>query len=186
MKIRNNDQLINSLSNGEEFNYLFFWGHQTNKKQINKTCFSQWYEYPFEENNIQYLTAEHYMMHKKALLFNDSMAAKKVLNAKTAAIAKKIGREIINFSEDEWLAHRFDIVVNANLAKFTSKTELKEFLINTCDTILVEASPVDKIWGIGMASDNPYVGTPTKWKGLNLLGYALMEVRDQLKRNLVK
>jgi len=184
MKIRNNSQLIDSLSNGASLKYLFFWGHQTNKKKISKACFSQWYESPFQEDGIMYLTAEHYMMHKKALLFNDLSAAQNILNATTALKAKNIGREILNFNEDEWLKHRFDIVVKANLAKFSSTIELKEFLIGTGETILVEASPVDKIWGIGMASDNPQIEIPSKWKGLNLLGYALIEVREQLKKQV--
>lgn len=183
MKIKNNNELIKELSTGKSIDYLFFWGHKTNKQEITKSCFSQWYEFPFQEDGINYLTAEHYMMYKKAILFNDLDAAGKILNATTAAKVKKIGREIIHFNEEKWLENRFEIVVKANLAKFSSDTMLKDFLISTGEALLVEASPVDNIWGIGMASDDPNCEIPKKWKGLNLLGYALMEVRDQLKAN---
>jgi len=180
MEIRNNQQLISELSKGKKFKYVYFWGHQNNQKNVNKSCFSQWYESSFEVDGNVFLTAEHFMMHAKALLFKDLHAAEKILNAKTPGEAKAIGREIGNFQENMWLAHRFDIVVKGNLAKFSSNIALSQFLINTGDRILVEASPVDKIWGIGLAQDCSAVGEPTKWQGLNLLGYALMEVRKRL------
>lgn len=175
MEIRNNEQLIKELSRKKKLKYVFFWGHQNKHKEITKSCFSQWYNSPFEENGVNYLTAEHYMMHAKAILFKDLNTARKILAASTPGEAKALGREILGFDEAQWLKHRFDIVVKANLAKFSSTPQLTEFLINTGSRVLVEASPVDSIWGIGIANDNP-----RKWKGLNLLGYALMEVRSQL------
>jgi len=182
MDIRNNEQLIAKLSQGEKVKYLYFWGHQSKKGKVTKSCFSQWYNSPFIENDINYLTAEHYMMHAKAQLFNDDNAATKVLLAKTPGEAKAIGREIKAFDEDKWLTHRFAIVVKANLAKFTYSTELKEFLLSTENRVLVEASPVDNIWGIGLAQDDPLAEHPSNWQGLNLLGYALMEVRSCLMK----
>ncbi len=183
MEIRSNEQLINKLSQNEKVKYVFFWGHQHKKGKITKGCFSQWYDSPFVEGNIKFLTAEHYMMHAKALLFNDVYAAKKVLSAKTPGEAKAIGRKIKAFNEEQWLKNRFEIVVNANLAKFSYDAELRQFLISTDDRVLVEASPVDKIWGIGLAKDNPLVESPSAWQGLNLLGYALMEVRTRLLKS---
>ena len=181
MNIRTNEALVDALAQGNKLKYIFFWGHQHKNKAITKSCFSQWYDSPFRENNLHYLTAEHYMMHSKAILFNDNKAAERILNAKTSGEAKAIGREILHFDENKWIEHRFAIVVKANLAKFTSTPELKAFLISTGDRILVEASPVDKIWGIGMATDHPSIEKPAHWQGLNLLGYTLMEVRSQLK-----
>ena len=94
--------------------------------------------------------------------------------------AKAIGREVRNFDQQVWERHRFDIVVEGNLGKFGQHEALKEFLLGTSDRILVEASPVDRIWGIGLAADNADAENPNLWKGLNLLGFALMEVRNRL------
>ena len=170
------------MSSGEKLKFMFFWGHQSNGKKITKSCFSQWYNSPFEENGLTFLSAEHYMMHAKALLFNDLNIANKVLTAKTAGEAKALGREIQSFNESIWLQHRFDIVVRANLAKFSSSADLTAFLLNTGNRVLVEASPVDKIWGVGLSSDNPAIENPKRWQGLNLLGYVLMDVRSKLKK----
>lgn len=87
---------------------------------------------------------------------------------------------ITNFDEKVWNTHRYDIVMEGNLHKFQQHHDLKTFLLNTHDRILVEASPVDAIWGVGLAVDNEKISNPSQWKGLNLLGFALMEVRDQL------
>jgi ribA/ribD-fused uncharacterized protein len=162
--------------------FLFFWGHQPSKDgSITKTCFSQWWEKPFDVNGIQYRTAEHWMMAKKAWLFHDEETMNKIIHVKSPAEAKKLGREIKNFNEEIWLNKRYEIVKEGNLHKFGQNIELKDFLLNTNERVLVEASPVDPIWGIGMASDHEDINNPEKWKGLNLLGFALMEVRDELR-----
>ena len=121
------------------------------------------------------------MMAKKAELFKDDIVLEKILQAKSPAEAKKFGREVKNYNETIWLAARFEIVKQGNYHKFSQNSELKTFLLNTKDRVLVEASPVDAIWGIGMASDHKNALNPAKWQGLNLLGFALMEVRDELK-----
>ncbi len=166
----------------ESAKFLFFWGHQPTKDgTITKTCFSQWLESPFEAEGISYPTAEHWMMAKKAVLFEDDAVFNKILKAKSAAEAKKLGREVRNYNDEVWLANRYEIVKQGNFHKFSQNSDLKEFLINTGERILVEASPVDAIWGVGMASDHKDIADPKKWRGLNLLGFALMEVRDELK-----
>jgi len=165
-----------------ESKFLFFWGHQPSKDgTITKTCFSQWWLSSFEVDRIIYKTAEHWMMAKKAELFNDNEVLEKILQANSPAEAKKLGREVKNYNDKLWLENRFEIVKQGNYHKFSQHAALKAFLINTKDRVLVEASPVDPIWGIGMASDHKDVLNPEKWKGLNLLGFALMEVRDELK-----
>lgn len=126
------------------------------------------------------MTAEHYMMYSKAILFGDQVAAQKILLAKNPGEAKATGREVAGFDQQTWTERRFDIVVSGNLAKFSTYPELKQFLINTGKRVLVEASPVDKIWGIGLAENDANCENPKRWNGLNLLGFALMEVRDQL------
>ena len=120
------------------------------------------------------------MMYQKAKLFGDESAASKLLSASNPGEAKAIGREVVGFDESKWVNHRFAIVVKANFEKFSQNIELKEFLLGTNERVLVEASPVDKIWGIGLAEDHTSVENPNLWKGKNLLGFALMEVRDQL------
>jgi len=166
----------------QENKYLFFWGHQPNKDgSISKTCFSQWWLSSFDVDGITYKTAEHWMMAKKALLFNDKEIFEKIIQTKSPAEAKKLGREVKNYVDTVWLANRFEIVKEGNLYKFGQNKDLKEFLLNTNERILVEASPVDPIWGIGMAADHKEVNNPEKWQGLNLLGFALMEVRDELR-----
>jgi ribA/ribD-fused uncharacterized protein len=163
--------------------FLFFWGHQPSKDGIiTKTCFSQWWESAFVVEEIEYNSAEHWMMAKKALLFNDETIFKKIIEVKSPAEAKKLGREVQNYNDEIWLENRYQIVKEGNLHKFSQHQDLKEFLLNTKDRILVEASPVDAIWGIGMASDHQDINNPKKWSGLNLLGFALMEVRDELRK----
>lgn len=121
------------------------------------------------------------MMAEKARLFNDHESLTKIIESNHPHDAKKLGRKVLSFNPKVWDEHKFDIVVKGNLAKFSQNDELKKFLIQTNDRILVEASPVDNIWGIGIAADNENVMNPNLWKGHNLLGYALMEVRDQLQ-----
>lgn len=170
------------IAENQDNKYLFFWGHQPNKDgSISKTCFSQWWLSSFEVDNVTYKTAEHWMMAKKAELFNDKEVLEKIIKANSPAEAKKLGREVKNYDDAVWLENRFEIVRQGNFYKFSQNKNLKEFLINTKDRVLVEASPVDPIWGIGMASDHKDVLNPEKWRGPNLLGFALMEVRDELK-----
>ncbi|WP_298348306.1 NADAR family protein [Runella sp.] len=170
------------LAQQKPLKYLFFWGHQPSKDgTITKTCFSQWWESAFEVEGTVYPTAGHWMMAQKAELFGDDEVFEKILKVKSPAEAKKLGRLIRNFDEAAWLSEREKIVVEGNFHKFSQNKELKKFLLQTDRRILVEASPVDVIWGVGLAADNPAILHPEKWQGLNLLGFALMEVRDKLR-----
>jgi ribA/ribD-fused uncharacterized protein len=160
---------------------LFFWGHQPLKSgEISASCFSQWWEQSFIVDGINYKTAEHYMMVQKALLFGDNSSFQRIIQAKTAAEAKKIGREVKNFDETLWDSKRSEIVFKGNYHKFSQDERLKTFLLQTNDRILVEASPYDVIWGIGLTAQDENAQKPANWKGLNLLGFVLMEVRDKL------
>ena len=121
------------------------------------------------------------MMAKKSELFDKEMIVK-ILETPSPSDVKKLGREIKNYDENIWVKNRFEIVKQGNLHKFSQHESLKHFLLNTTNTILVEASHVDTIWGIGMASDNKDANNPKLWQGLNLLGFALMDVRDELNK----
>jgi ribA/ribD-fused uncharacterized protein len=180
MKIRNRSDLIEYVNHGNKVRYLFFWGHQKPKSGISKSCFSQWYEASFELDGVIYQTAEHYMMAEKARLFGDNESEVKAIKASSPGEAKKIGRSVKGFNEARWLKNRFSIVVAGNLAKFGQNEELKKFILGTNNRVLVEASPLDKIWGIGMAADDQRSENPALWKGDNLLGFALMKVRERL------
>lgn len=167
---------------GKKTKFLFFWGHQKNSnEEITSSCFSQWWNQKFIIDGISYPTAEHWMMAEKARLFKNDDILLKILQAKSPGKAKQLGREVKNFDQKIWNENRIDIVVKGNYHKFSQNKKLKEFLINTKNRVLVEASPVDRIWGIGLDSSDEFSKIPPKWKGLNLLGFALMEVRDLLK-----
>lgn len=111
-------------------------------------------------------------------MFDDQDIRAQVFNAPTPNAAKALGRNVRGFDEQVWLQHRYDIVVRANQAKFSQNPSLNEYLLQTGSRVIVEASPVDSIWGIGLAQDHADVNNPNLWKGLNLLGFALMQVRD--------
>ena len=173
-------KLIARLESGERLKFVFFWGHEEHGDSVTKSCFSQWYPAEFKVDGNIYPTAEHYMMSQKAMLFGDHESANRVLNASHPGEAKAIGREVLNFDQTVWEENKFQIVVDANRAKFSQNENLKDFLVATGKRILVEASPIDKIWGVGMAADDPDIENPSKWRGENLLGFALMDVRETL------
>lgn len=176
-------ELNQAMQKGWRPKWAFFWGHTPSKDgSVTKSCFSQWWSgHPFDVDGIRYATAEHYMMAEKARLFHDEATLSKIIAAKSPAIAKKLGRQVAHFDDRTWLQHRWDIVVRGNAAKFAQHEELKTFLLETGDRVLVEASPYDRIWGIGMLATDDDAEKPQLWKGLNLLGFALMEVRERLQ-----
>ena len=120
------------------------------------------------------------MMAEKARLFNDPEVLEKILSAKDPKTMKVLGREVKGFTESIWRQHRVDIVTRGNLAKFSQNPTLGEALLHTGDAVIAEASPRDRIWGIGLGVGNAKAQDPKQWRGQNLLGKALMEVRRQL------
>ena len=121
------------------------------------------------------------MMAEKARLFRDEEALARILIAPTPADAKAVGREVRGYNDAAWEAARFPAVVRGNVAKFGQSEELRAFLLGTGERILVEASPRDRVWGIGMGASNPDARDPSRWRGRNLLGFALMAAREQLQ-----
>lgn len=180
--IYSNQWLEDQIEKGLSPKYIFFWGHRPLKDgSIGKSCFSQWFERGFTWKGIHYLTAEHWMMAEKARLFKDQEILERILETKTAPEAKKLGRMVKGFDIPTWAQHCERIVQNGNYLKFTQHDDLKEFLLETGDRILVEASQYDQIWGIGMKAGDEGIEYPQNWRGKNLLGYALMTVRDKIR-----
>jgi ribA/ribD-fused uncharacterized protein len=179
MSVYSLDQLITEIRSGKKFNYVYFWGHSA-QGGITKSCLSQWYPSAFVLDGKKYATAEHYMMAAKARLFSDVDIERKILDSTDPSQAKALGRCVKNFSDSLWKEQCFEIVVKGNKEKFSQNRELKIFLLSTGNKILVEASPVDRIWGIGFAESAVEVNNPELWQGLNLLGFTLMKVRDEL------
>lgn len=160
--------------------YVYFWGHRAPRDRVTKACLSQWYPASFSVDGVRYRTAEHFMMAAKARLFGDHATAERIVEAVEPGKAKALGRSVTSFDQAEWEQARWDIVVAGNVAKFGQNRELGGFLRATAGKVLVEASPRDSIWGIGMAEAQAREVEPESWAGLNLLGFALMDVRDRL------
>lgn len=120
-------------------------------------------------------------MAQKAHLFGDTAAASGILAAPSPKSAKQLGRQVQGFNESTWDREKWRIVSDGSLHKFQQNKPLADFLLSTGDLILVEASPVDPVWGIGLSADDERARNPTLWRGDNLLGFALMAARDTLR-----
>jgi ribA/ribD-fused uncharacterized protein len=154
--------------------YTFFWK--------DASPFSQWHKVGFTIDGVHFKTAEHYMMWKKAMLFGDADSAEKVLKAGHPSDAKKLGRGVKNFDRYEWEQNCKRFVYDGNYAKFTQNEALKKKLMDTGDTLLVEASPYDAIWGIGLTEEEAKKLPESQWPGTNWLGEILTQLRDNLKQ----
>ncbi|WP_246142818.1 NADAR family protein [Nocardioides rubriscoriae] len=167
---------------GESLELTFFWTHESDDHTtVGRECFSQWWVAPFDVDGRTYLTAEHWMMAEKARVFGDRESESAVLGVASPAEAKALGRGVRGFDSAVWAEHRFDVVVRGNAAKFAQHPALGRVLDGTGDSTLVEASPDDLIWGIGFAEDDPAAASPRAWRGLNLLGFALVQARAVLR-----
>lgn len=175
--------LAGRFENGDALKFIYFWGHANkHNEEVGKFCFSQWFESPFTVDGRTYNTSEHWMMAQKALLFNDRHTFDKIMAAHKPGEAKDLGRQVLGFDEQTWNDRRFEIVKTGNIHKFNQHPRLADFLVKTGDRILVEASPLDTVWGIGLSQDSNHIGDIYAWRGLNLLGFVLMETRDFLQR----
>ncbi|CAM3308648.1 NADAR family protein [Stackebrandtia soli] len=159
---------------------LPFWGHTARADHPGQWVLSQWWPVDFDVHGVRYHHAEGYMMAEKARLFGDDATRERVIDAREPLHAKRLGRLVSGFEEELWIRNRYEIVVAGNRAKFGQHPDLRDYLVSTAPRVLVEASPVDRIWGVGLAPTDPAVATPSAWRGENLLGFALMAVRDAL------
>lgn len=174
--------LVERIARDGNVDFLFFWGHTPKRADaVDASCLSQWFPRGFVADGVRYPTAEHFMMAEKARLFADGEALTKILASSTPAEAKAIGRTVRGYDDDAWGRARTEAVVRGNVAKFGQHEDLRAFLLGTGDRVLVEASPRDRIWGIGMGASNPDARVPARWRGRNLLGFALMDARERLR-----
>lgn len=159
---------------------IFFWGHTEHGSNVTKACLSNFYPCEFEFNGKMFNFSEQCFMYQKALLFNDFEIAEQILNETDVRKIKALGRKVKGFDNTLWDQHKENFMYNACYAKFFQNDRLKDFLLNTGNYEIVEASPVDNIWGIGFSSDKAMENID-KW-GQNLLGKTLMKVREDLSR----
>jgi len=165
---------MSDIQKPKPLKYIFFWSADGANG-----IYSQWYRSPFEEKGITFMYAETYMMYHKAMAFNNENTANQILITKSPSQIKKLGRLVKNFDEEKWNAIKKNIVINANYLKFTQNENLKASILRTDpDVKFVEASPYDRVWGIGF-SERDALYHKANW-GQNLLGEALNEVRNRI------
>lgn len=152
-------------------NFYLFWGG----------IYSQWYEAPMTINGVEYNCCEQYMMAMKAVLFEDDDILKQIMDTTDPKKQKSLGRKVKNFNQSKWESICKDIVFVANMNKFRQNPQLQADMLMQPDNIeWVEASPYDKIWGIGLGADNKLAWDKDTWQGTNWLGEAITKVRDIL------
>lgn len=142
---------------------------------------SNWYLSDFQIDGIIFSSMEQYMMYKKATLFYDMKTAEEILKTTNVSEIKALGRKVMNYDDIIWNGRRQVIVYQGLLEKFSQNQELKELLVQTGDSILAECAVQDKVWGIGLSMNDENRFTLANWRGQNLLGFTLMEVREKLK-----
>lgn len=142
--------------------------------------FSQWAHSPFTVDGVEYNCAEQYMMAQKARLFGDNVRLKLIMGTDDPSEQKALGKKVKNFRKNVWEAVARDVVMRGSLAKFTQNIAFYEALMDSAGTILVEASPTDVIWGIGLGEYDPACHDRSKWRGTNWLGQVLTDLREQL------
>lgn len=159
-----------------EKEFAFFWGG----------TFSQWARSTFVIDGVTFNTCEQYMMYKKALMFGDYEIAEKIMEADHPRDQKALGRKVKGFDKDHWERYCKDIVYDGNVAKFTQNEDMLDELMFTGNMTIVEASPKDKIWGIGLAADDPRAKDKSKWLGTNWLGEAIQRVREDIRSGKIE
>lgn len=167
----NRSDLIAAIGRGRMYSFHTFWGGP----------FSQWSVSKFYHQGDEYVTAEHFMMVQKARLFGDKKAEEIILSNDHPRAAKDAGRQVKGYIDEVWAAHRYNAVLLGSFLKFTNNKGHFDSLMDTGKDMLVEASPEDRIWGVGWAPPDPRAKDPRQWNGDNLLGFVLTQVRDCLR-----
>ena len=170
------DTLRKGVLAGEKYQFHFFW-----RPTAEGGCLSQWWMGRFTTDGVEYNCAEQYMMAEKARLFGDGEMLEAILGTDDPRAMRAYGRKVQGFDAKVWGESCYGIVLRGNLAKFGQDEALRAYLLGTGERILVEASPWDRVWGIGMGASNAAAEDPLKWRGKNLLGFVLTEVRDRLR-----
>lgn len=151
-------------------NWTFFWNGP----------FSNWYPAKFIYKGIKFENSEQAFMWEKAMHFKDVVISEMILKTPNPADVKKLGRQVIGYDDVEWSKVRYKYMFDVCLQKFSQNQSLKLELLNKSN--FVEASPYDRIWGIGMMEGDFGIENPNNWKGLNLLGKVLDEVRSSINK----
>ena len=160
---------MNSLWERETDTHIYFWNG----------IFCQWYPSKMvDDEGVSYSCCEQYMMSRKAKLFGDTGVYDKIMKEQSPRYQKALGREVSDYDDDVWNKHKFDIVVDGNVIKFSQSEELKKLILSTENKIIVEGSHEDPIWGVGLSYDDDRILDESNWQGENLLGKAIMEVRN--------
>jgi ribA/ribD-fused uncharacterized protein len=155
-----------------EAGFWFFWQRGS--------PFSQWHKSTYVLDGVTFSCAEQGMMHSKALLFEDHVTADKIMQTNDCRRMKELGRQVRGFKDEVWIQHRQEIVFQHSMCKYTQNPYLLQALINTKGRVLVEASPYDSIWGVGLHETDAREVPPSQWPGLNLLGKVLVRVRQAI------
>ena len=143
---------------------------------------SNWFESSFKIDNIEFSSMEQYMMYEKAVLFNDMEIAYQILELSDVATVKSLGRAVRNYNDVLWNGVRQIVIYKGLIQKFSQNESLKKQLLETSPHILAECAVNDKIWGIGLSMKDENRFNMKKWSGQNLLGFTLMQVRNDLER----
>jgi len=168
---------------GSRPGFVFFWNPDvTGDGSLGPGCLSQWWPAEFHYDYSDYCCTEQYMMAEKARVFGDRPVLEQIMASREPGEIKALGRQVHGFDSRVWDQYKYTAVLEGNFQKFLQNPALKDFLLQTGDKILVEASPFDRIWGVGLGEDEPDAARPPRWQGQNLLGFALMEVRAELAR----
>lgn len=179
----------------KDLTVLGFWSNKPSRYPSDRqwfACFSNWYHSVFKlklkqglededhEDGVEYTynCVEQFMMHSKSLRYGDKETAELIMKETDPAKMKALGRRVKNYNDKDWGKVRYAIVTRGLKAKFEQNQDLKAHLLKTECKIIAEASPSDTIWGVGLAPSDPKTQDPTQWRGTNLLGKGLMEVRD--------
>ena len=140
---------------------------------------SNWYPSVFMFGSVEFSSMEQYMMYRKAVCFGDEVIAAQILATNDVAEIKALGRLVLGYDDNWWNGVRQIVVYQGLMAKFSQNEKLKDLLLSTGDCILAECAVKDRIWGIGLSMKDVDRLDKAKWKGQNLLGYALMLVREK-------
>lgn len=173
--------LVRKWQAGRKRPLLLFYGHKSpGDGSIGPQVLSQWQRTSFSWRGVSYFCMEQFMMEAKARLFRDPYRQGLILKSKDPQEIKRLGRQIENFRGELWDRQKFTIVYFGNYLKFSQNSALGDYLVSTSPKVLAEASPYDAIWGIKLGAQDPRAHDPSQWLGQNLLGWALMQVRDKL------
>ncbi|SAK83422.1 Swarming motility protein YbiA [Caballeronia arationis] len=142
---------------------------------------SHWHRCEFTYMSLTFNHVEKFMMYAKANMFKDIETRDRILKTDTPMACKKLGRQVKGFDPAVWDKYKYRIILVGNREKYKQNPGLGRFLLDTDPNILVEGNPYDRIYGVGLHKDDPAIGDPANWRGENLCGRAIMEVREELK-----